>query len=207
MNSVCIAVIVQSLIRKCDERLSTALHVYDIVLDLLETFFYFNILFLAVFTWYSISNGTIKQIAVINTSVIITSVILLLIIFYHTYSYTSIFFKFHQTNIGKRLEEKFKSFSSPQTKQCNLEANEDHQVLEMVNRPTNVGGYKGNRKEHTPAEPTRSVLEVPVLIQKPADSAKEASGMKKESDHSSVSSDTEKCVVSKAQTLPHHKEI
>ena len=31
MNSVCIAVIVQSMIRKFDERLSAALHVYDIV--------------------------------------------------------------------------------------------------------------------------------------------------------------------------------
>ena len=88
-------------------------------LDLLETFFYFNTLFLAIFAWLSLSGNydTVSQIAVVTVSVIIAVIVPLLIVLYHIYSYTPIFLKFRETMIGKRLDEAFKSLSETKTEQ------------------------------------------------------------------------------------------
>ena len=53
--------------------------------DVLETFFYLNILSFEIFTWYSLDNPASNREAAAYTSVIITFIALLLIILYHVY--------------------------------------------------------------------------------------------------------------------------
>ena len=182
-------------------------------LDLLETFFYFNTLFLATFAWLSLSGNydTVSQIAVVNVSVIIAVVVLLLIVLYHIYSYTPIFLKFRETTIGKRLDEAFKSLSETRTEQQHtFETSEDNLLLDMVYRPINTEGYSSTGKQHTPSQsqPTQTVVEVPIRKPKPAMEATDKeldyiSPQKgKESDHSS---DTEKHVTDETLGIPYHE--
>ena len=179
-------------------------------LDLLETFFYFNTLFLATFAWLSLSGNydTVSQIAVVNVSVIIAVVVLLLIVLYHIYSYTPIFLKFRETTIGKRLDEAFKSLSETRTEQQRtFETSEDNLLLDMVYRPINTEGY---REQHTKSQlkPTQTVVEVPIRKPNPAmevtdkelDYISPQKG--KESDRSS---DTEKHVTDETLGIPYHE--
>ena len=182
-------------------------------LDLLETFFYFNTLFLAIFAWLSLSGNydTVSQIAVVNVSVIIAVIVLLLIVLYHIYSYTPIFLKFRETTIGKRLDEAFKSLSETKTEQQRtFETSEDNLLLDMVYRPINTEGYSSTGKQHTPSQlqPTQTVVEVPIRKPNPAmevtdkelDYISPQKG--KESDHSS---DTEKHVTDETLGIPYHE--
>ena len=61
--------------------------------DVLETCFYFNIVFFAIFMLYSVSRAGRKQEAVAYISVVLTVAILLLILIYHMYMYTPLFSK------------------------------------------------------------------------------------------------------------------
>ena len=66
------------------------------LIDGLETFFYFNIVFFVIFIWHSLGNtnpGGSRGEAVAYTSVIITFIVLLLIVLYHVYTYTTVFSK------------------------------------------------------------------------------------------------------------------
>ena len=65
--------------------------------DVLETFFYVNILSFVIFTWYSLNSPASGREAAAYTSVIITFIALLLIILYHVYTYTSVFSKIYKT--------------------------------------------------------------------------------------------------------------
>ena len=135
-------------------------------IDLLETFFYFNILFLSIFTWYSLStsDGTVNQIAVINVSASTTFIVLLLVILCHIYSFTPIFAKFHQTKFGKKIDEVIRSLSVTKTKQRTVETSEDNLLLDMVFRPINTEGYSGTKEQHSTSQshPTQSVIEIPI---------------------------------------------
>ena len=55
-------------------------------LDILETFFFLNILAFTTFTWYFLDNPESNQEAAAYTSVIISFIVLLLIILYHMYT-------------------------------------------------------------------------------------------------------------------------
>jgi hypothetical protein len=66
-------------------------------LDVLETFFCLNILFLATFTWYSLDNPDSNKEVAAYISVTITFPVLLVIILYHVYTYTSLFSKLKAT--------------------------------------------------------------------------------------------------------------
>jgi hypothetical protein len=66
-------------------------------LDVLETFFYLNILLLATFTWYSLDNPDSDKEVAAFISVTITFPVLLVIILYHVYTYTSLFSKLKVT--------------------------------------------------------------------------------------------------------------
>ena len=59
--------------------------------DVLETFFYLNILSFVIFTGYSLDKPASNREAAAYTSIIITFIALLLIILYHIYMYTSVF--------------------------------------------------------------------------------------------------------------------
>ena len=71
--------------------------------DMLETFFCWNILLLATFTWYCLDNPDSKKEAPAYTSVTITIIALLLIIFYHvyTYTFTTLLSKVKKIKLGK----------------------------------------------------------------------------------------------------------
>ena len=84
-------------------------------IDILETFFYLNILFFAVFTWYSLPNTNRDQKGVAYTSVIISFVALLLIILYHVYTFTSVFSKIKKTSFGK-IFDRLSAESDPKPK-------------------------------------------------------------------------------------------
>ena len=137
-------------------------------LDLLETFFYFNILLLAIFTWYLIrpSNLTDSSLAALNASVIMALIVLIFIILYHIYSYTPLFLKFRETTIGKKFDEAFKSLSAAKQKQRKLETSEDNILLDMVYRPTNTEGYsskKDSQHSTSQSQPTQPVIDISVV--------------------------------------------
>ena len=73
-------------------------------MDVLETFFCLNILFFMIFSWYSLGNEHIHREAIAYTSVIITFIVLLLIILYHVYTYTTVFSKVKKTKFGRMMD-------------------------------------------------------------------------------------------------------
>ena len=75
--------------------------------SILETFFCLNILSFAIFTWYSLNSTNINQKAVAYTSVITTFIVLLLIIFYRVYTYTTIFSKVRKTSPLRMIKNIF----------------------------------------------------------------------------------------------------
>lgn len=76
------------------------------LVDILDTFFYWNILLLAVFTWFSLGKKDKAQKAVAYTSIATTFVVLLLIILYHVYTYTPLFSKLEKAkNFGVMFEK------------------------------------------------------------------------------------------------------
>ena len=137
-------------------------------IDVLETFFYLNILFYAVFTWYSLSNTGSNQKAAAYTSVIITFIVLLFIILYHVYTYTSVFSKVKKTGLGKRIDGFFaESDPKPKPKRhLSLPPDDDihrfNELLDMIDRPVNTNDYTLPLGQKT-IEPTHSE----VVVHKP----------------------------------------
>ena len=127
--------------------------------DVLETFFYLNLLIFATFTWYCLGDCRNKK-AAAYTSVTTTFIILLLIILYHVYTYTTLFSKVENTKPVKMLHELFSLANDPKEKQ-NLPADDDdhrfHELLDIIDRPVNTNDYNVPVKR---AEPTSSVVEV-----------------------------------------------
>ena len=73
--------------------------------DVLETFFYLNILLFTAFMWYCLGECRNKD-AVAYTSVIITFITLLFILLYHVYTYTTVFSKIKQTKLVNNMLKK-----------------------------------------------------------------------------------------------------
>ena len=61
------------------------------LVNMFETFFFLNILFVCIFTEYSLNSPDFSQETVAYMSVLAAFIAMLLIIFYHIYTYTSIF--------------------------------------------------------------------------------------------------------------------
>ena len=134
--------------------------------DVLETFFYLNILSFVIFTWYSLDNPARNREAAAYTSVIITFIVLLLIILYHVYTYTSVFSKIHKTKLGRIIDRMFTD-ADPKPKpdrHWSPPPDDDiHQFYEFLNkidRPVNTQDYKVPIKRQEPVKPTQSVVEV-----------------------------------------------
>ena len=128
--------------------------------DVLETFFYLNILMFATFTWYCLRGDCRNKKIAAYTSVTTTFIILLLIIFYHVYTYTTLFSKLKMTETVKMLKKFFIPANDPKEKQ-NLPPDDDdhklHELLDIIDRPVNTNDYNVPVKQ---AEPTCSVVEV-----------------------------------------------
>ena len=82
------------------------------LIDSLESFFYFNIVFFASFTAYNLSTGG-NQDGIAYISVVLSIVVTIFILFYHFYAYTSLFSCACKsklvTNFKKRFISKLKS--------------------------------------------------------------------------------------------------
>ena len=78
------------------------------LVDVLDSFFYVNILFLASFTAYNLSTRH-NQDGVAYTSVTFSILVTIFIIFYHIHEYTSLFSKFYQNKYAKKLKKKLES--------------------------------------------------------------------------------------------------
>ena len=134
--------------------------------DVLETFFYLNILSFITFTWYSLDSPASNREAAAYTSVIITFIALLLIILYHVYTYTSVFSKIHKTKLGGMIDRLFTDTDPKPKPECHWSPPPDddiHQFYEFLDKidcPVNTQDYKAPIKQQEPVEPTQSVVEV-----------------------------------------------
>ena len=133
--------------------------------DVLETFFYLNILSFMTFTWYSLDSPASTRKAA-ATSVIITLIVLLLIILYHVYTYTSVFSKIYNTKLGRIIDRLFTD-GDPKPKperHWSLPPDDDihrfNELLDVIDRPVNTYDYKALVKQQEPVKPTQSVVEV-----------------------------------------------
>ena len=131
--------------------------------DVLETFFYLNILSFVIFTWYSLDK---PRKAAAYTSVIITFIALLLIILYHVYTYTSVFSKIHKIKLGGMIDRLF-SDTDPKPKPerhwsppPDDDIHQFYEFLDEIDRPVNTQDYKVPIKQQEPVKPTQSVVEV-----------------------------------------------
>jgi hypothetical protein len=134
--------------------------------DVLETFFYLNILSFVIFTWYSLNSPDSNQKAAANTSVAITFIILLLIILYHIYTYTSVFSKIYKTKLGRMIDRLFIDADPKPKPECHWSPPPDddihrfNELLDVIDRPVNTCDYKVPVKQQEPVKPTQSVVEV-----------------------------------------------
>ena len=133
--------------------------------DVLETLFYLNILIFTTFTWYCLGECRNKK-AAAYTSPIIISILLLLIILYHAYTYTRIFLKIKMTKFGRMIDRQFIETDSKAKPEYhgNPPPDDDihrfHELLDMIDRPVNTNDYKVPLKQKKPVKPTQSVVEV-----------------------------------------------
>ena len=134
--------------------------------DVLETFFYLNILSFVIFTWYSLDKSASNREAAAYTSVIITFIALLLIILYHVYMYTSVFSKIHKTKLGRMIDRMFTD-ADPKSKSerhwsppPDDDIHQFYEFLDKIDRPVNTQDYKVPIKQQEPLKPTQSVVEV-----------------------------------------------
>ena len=127
--------------------------------DVLETFFYLNILSFAIFTWYSLNNLASNQEAAAYTSVILTFITLLLIILYHVYTYTIVFSKIKYTRLDKMLNRLFADKPKPKRPPPDDDIHQFNELLDMIDRPVNTNDYNVPLKQKV-TKPTQSVVEV-----------------------------------------------
>ena len=130
-------------------------------INAMETFTYFNIITLSIFTWYTFDTDN-SQAAVTNISVGITFIQLILVISYHVYNYTNhkVFSKIQEIAICKKLKQR-------KQKRINHEPPPDnnihrfHELLDMIDHPVNTNDYNIPQVRPKPVEPTYSVVEIP----------------------------------------------
>ena len=139
-------------------------------MDVLETFIYLNILLFATFTWYSLNNpSNSNQKIAAYTSVILTFVVLLLIILYHVYTYTTVFSKVKKTKFAGMIDRWFTD-ADPKPKHPWRPPPDDdihrfNELLDIIDRPVNADDYNiVPLKQQNPVKPTQSVVEVQPLI-------------------------------------------
>ena len=142
--------------------------------DVLETFFYLNMLSFATFIWYSLDKSDNKHAEeAAHTSVIIGFLVLLPIILYHVYTYTSLFSKIKETKLGRMIDRLSTNHQKPKPRQCRSSPPPDNdihrfdEVLCELDCPVNTDDYNpAPLRRPSPVQPTCSVVEVhhPCLV-------------------------------------------
>ena len=110
------------------------------------------------------------------TFVIIASIVLLLIIFYHVFAYTTVFSKIKKTKIGRKIDKVFTANAEPkpEPKPENVPPDDDihrfNELLDMIDRPVNTNDYQAELIiGQKPVVPTQSVVEVHIPNLAPPD--------------------------------------
>ena len=132
-------------------------------LDLLESFFYFNLQLLSLVTWYSLGDSESNREAAAYTSVTITLIVLLIIILFHVYFHTSLFAKLHDKKFMPQINSFFRSHPPlsprPQSPPPDEDTHRFHELLDIIDRPANTNDYELAQRQQS-AKPTRSVVEI-----------------------------------------------
>ena len=129
------------------------------LINAMEMFTYFNIIFVCAFTWYTLDIG-VNQAPVINTSVAIIIVQISVILFYHIFKYTNtkLFTKIQEATCSK-VYNKFVTSKKHAQEQCN------NNEVELETQPEPVESIycevETSLKEQTPSPPPRAMKSEP----------------------------------------------
>ena len=134
-------------------------------INAMETFTYFNIMALSIFTWYTIDTTGINQAAVTNISAGIILAQLLGVISHHIYKHANhrVFLRIQKSAAYTRFNEMLKSRKQ---KRRNLQPPSDndnhqfHEILDMVDRHINTNEYNSLQGNQKAVKPTYSVVEI-----------------------------------------------
>ena len=134
--------------------------------DVLETFLFLNIFIFTISKWYSLGNEHNFKCALAYTSVTIAILALLLVIFYHVYTYTIIFSKVKRTKFGRIMGLFIDTNPEPKHGQHRYSPPPDNDIhrfdelLDELDCPVNTDDYNATPLLQ-PVEPTFSVVELP----------------------------------------------
>ena len=145
--------------------------------DILETFFFLNILLLAIFTSYCLNDPNSNQEAAAYTSVIISFIVLLFIILYHVYMYTTVFSKFNvkTATFGKMIDRLFTDADpkpKPERSWGPLPDDDIHrfnELLDTIDHTISTNDYEVSLEQNPVKPPTQSVVEMCQLQLAPPD--------------------------------------
>ena len=109
------------------------------LINAMETFTYFNIIALSIFTWYTFDTDK-NQVAVTNISIGIIFTQLLVVICYHILKCTNhdMFSRIQETAVCKRLKDKFKSTQQNRYTYQPLPDDDIHELLNATDCPANT---------------------------------------------------------------------
>ena len=146
------------------------------LIDILETFFYFNLLALALFVWYFLDKKK-GYYFIAYISVIITLILLLIIILYHVYTYTAALSI--ATKLGHRISF-MKLIHSYMKSEPKHQSPPPDELLDIIDRP-----FSSDYKQLLREKPTKSTYPVPEInMQDLSATTTDSSGHKNE--HSRV---------------------
>ena len=143
-------------------------------LDMLETFFYFNLLLVSAVTWYSLGHSDSNWTKVVSyTAISISFTLLTIIVVYHAYVHTSFSTMLHCTNFGKFIIN-IVSKNDPEPRTIlptplfddDVDRARYHEMVDIIDSPVNTSDYEQLQGEK-PVVPSRSVVEVHKPLQQP----------------------------------------
>ena len=139
--------------------------------NILETFFFLNLLFFPIFTSYSLSNTHINQEKVAYISVLTVFFVLMFIILYHVYTYTTVFLIIKKVRVFRMIHTFFIRSDQEAARHLSLPPDDDihrfNELLDVIDRPVNTNDY---RVPLLGQKPTTSVVEVHQPYLPPPDS-------------------------------------
>ena len=132
------------------------------LIQAMETFTYFNIIALSVFSWYTLNNNRNHRV-VTNIFVGITFVQLLIVISYHIYKYANhkIFLRIQETALCQKLNRTLKIVDRDRLHHQPTPSDNDirqlHELFEIVDRTIDSNSPHAHPKSN---EPTQSTVEI-----------------------------------------------
>ena len=135
------------------------------IIKAMETFLYFNIIALSVFSWYTLDNSRNHKV-VTSTSVGITFVQLMIIISCHVYIYVNdkMFSRIQETALCQKLNKNLKLIDrNGHHHRPSPPDNDIHELFGMADRPINSTSLPNYPNSN---EPTHSTLEIPKYYDK-----------------------------------------